>query len=139
MGAGTHGNVGGVAGLAALTELRQGFADPCDRESQYHCVRVVDASTEFPAGRARAMVLDHLLHSINHESWPEALAAPYVHLGPRARRAGYFFAGGGAYTQPRAIRSAMPEARVKVAEVAARRPWVSTEGMRTWPMAASIC
>lgn len=144
----------GIAGLAALTELRQGFANPCDRESQYYCVRVVDASTEFPAGRARAMVLDHLLHSINHESWPEAFAAPYVHLmdelvhhhlGPRARRARYFFAGGGAYTQPRAIRSAMPEARVTVAEldpvvteIAARRLWVSTEGMRVLHMDARL-
>mgnify|MGYP001821482151 CR=1 FL=1 len=39
------------------------------------------------------------------------------HLGPRAGSADYFFAGGGSYSQPRAVLTAFPDARVVVAEL----------------------
>lgn len=113
--------------LTALTGARDGFLDPCDRESQYYCLRVADISHEVPmSGRTHALVLDHLLHGINHRSDPQALLSPYVHLmdelarehlGEAAGHASYFFAGGGAYTQPRAVRARSPEARVVVAEL----------------------
>jgi spermidine synthase len=120
------------AGMVALTllagwgtHLRQGFANPCEHESNYFCVRVVDASQQAPFGEARALVLDHLVHGINHQTQPDMLITPYVHLmqelvaqhfeDQSALR--YFFAGGGSYTQPRAVIAADPSARVTVAEL----------------------
>ena len=110
-----------------LTWQQQGFANPCDRESSYFCLRVVDASAQAPFGEARAMVLDHLVHGINHASEPGMLVAPYVHLMQELadahfaeqseRRLHYFFAGGGSFTQPRALRALDPDAGITVAEV----------------------
>ncbi len=111
----------------ALVHGRQGFTSPCSTESSYFCLRVVDASEQAPFGQARALVLDHLLHGINHESEPEMLISPYVHLmqelaerhfaAEELPRLHYFFAGGGSYTQPRAVREAYPEATITVAEL----------------------
>ena len=69
-----------VLATGSLTWQQRGFANPCDRESSYFCLRVVDASDQVPFGSARAMVLDHLLHGINHASEPGMLVGPYVHL-----------------------------------------------------------
>jgi len=116
----------GVA-VAAATEYKNGFAGSCDRESSYFCLRVVDASHEAPFGRARALVLDHLLHGINHETEPAMLVSPYVHLMQELvnhhfaardlHHLSYFFAGGGSYTQPRAVRHMDAEANIVVAEL----------------------
>jgi spermidine synthase len=116
-----------LIGSAALTRVEDGFASPCDRESSYFCLRVVDASADSPFGSARGLVLDHLLHGINHAEQPDLLISPYVHLmqelierhfdagkQPQLR---YFFAGGGSYTQPRAIIHRTPGASVTVAEL----------------------
>jgi hypothetical protein len=132
--------------VAGAIEIRQGFADPCDEETQYYCIRVVDATAQAPFGQARAMVLDHLLHGINHRERPGLLVAPYVHLmdelalaqlGDDAERARYFFAGGGAYTHPRALRHLAPEAQITVAELdprvteaATRRLFLDPTGIR---------
>ncbi|MCO6411389.1 MAG: fused MFS/spermidine synthase, partial [Thiogranum sp.] len=77
--------------------------------------------------RARGMVLDHLLHGINHESRPDLLLSPYAHLmdelvaahlgDDRQQPPSFFFAGGGAYTQPRAVQVRYPGAHVVVAEL----------------------
>jgi spermidine synthase len=111
----------------ALVHTRQGITSPCSSESSYFCLRVVDASERAPFGRARALVLDHLLHGINHESEPEMLISPYVHLmqelverhfaGQDLPRLHYFFAGGGSYTQPRAVKETYPDATITVAEL----------------------
>ena len=122
-----------LAGLAVLalgitvwTQVRGGFLQPCDRESNYFCIRVVDMSGEVPFGRARGMVLDHLLHGISHETRPELLIAPYTHLmdeliaahlGDRQSPPAFFFAGGGSYTQPRAVQARYPGAKIVVAEL----------------------
>ena len=100
---------------------------PCDIESNYFCLRAVDASDQAPFGTARAMVLDHLLHGVNHQSNPEMLISPYLHLmdeipriqfdETRQQTLNYFFAGGGAYTQPRAIKHNSPHAKIVVAEI----------------------
>ena len=117
--------------LAAITagavDLRDGYASPCDAESSYFCLRVVDASADAPFGRADALILDHLLHGINHAEAPGLLLSPYVHLMqerverhfPPRRHAtlAWFFAGGGAYTQPRAVRALTPDATITVAEL----------------------
>jgi spermidine synthase len=110
-----------------LTRMNNGFVSPCDYESNYFCLRVTDASEQAPFGNARALILDHLLHGINHESEPEMLISPYVHLmqelvlqhfsDDALPSLSYFFAGGGSYTQPRAVRQAFPAAAILVAEL----------------------
>ncbi|MDH3450352.1 MAG: fused MFS/spermidine synthase [Gammaproteobacteria bacterium] len=124
----------GLAGLAALiilvaatTRLKDGYISPCEFESSYFCLRVVDVSEQAPQGTARALVLDHLLHGINHQGDPGMLISPYVHLmqelvnrhfeAATLPALAYFFAGGGSYTQPRAIKHATPTASVTVAEL----------------------
>ncbi len=123
---------------------RGAFANPCDVESSYFCIRVEDASESAPFGEARAMVLDHLEHGINHADDPTLLLTPYAHLmdeliqaqfgGPAQR---YFFAGGGAYTLPRALRAEHPQADIVVAEIdpivtliAQAGMFVTVDGMR---------
>ena len=115
------------AAVAAAIEYKNGFAGSCDRESNYFCLRVVDVSHEAPFGRAHALVLDHLLHGINHETEPAMLISPYVHLmqelvhhhfaSGELPGLAYFFAGGGSYTQPRAVRHLASEASIVVAEL----------------------
>lgn len=109
------------------TAERGGFLGYCDRETSYFCIRVVDMSRDVPFGRARGLVLDHLLHGISHREYPGLLVSPYAHLmdeliavqgsaiTDRPLRA--FFAGGGAYTQPRALRARYPDAEIVIAEL----------------------
>jgi len=122
-----------VLGLAVLalavtgwTQARGGFLQPCDTESNYFCIRVVEMSGKVSSGRARGMVLDHLLHGINHETRPDLLVAAYTHLmdeliaahlGDRQPPPAVFFAGGGSYSQPRAVEARYPGARIVVAEL----------------------
>ncbi|WP_455206975.1 fused MFS/spermidine synthase [Kaarinaea lacus] len=110
----------------ALTQARGGFSNPCQWESNYFCLRVVDVSDP-EYGTAKALILDHLLHGINHPTEPDLLISPYVHAMDEIVRVyfntqedsqlRYFFAGGGAYTQPRAVRAMYPRAQVTVAEL----------------------
>ncbi len=114
-------------GSGALMWKTNGLTSSCQRESAYFCIRVDDQSAEAPFGEARGLVLDHLLHGINHVEMPELLIAPYVHGLDElahtqfARRyeqgLDWFFLGGGAYTQPRAVRALSPASRVTVAEL----------------------
>ena len=100
------------------------------------------------------MVLDHLVHGINYRHWPDSLFTPYVHLmdelvrqylGDRAGHARYFFAGGGAYTSPRAVKAHSPQASITVSEidrdvtqVAQQRLFVNTDGMNILHMDARM-
>jgi hypothetical protein len=139
---------GGLGALALIVLAASGSSgaldDPCDRESSYFCIRVVDESWEMPPGRLRSLVLDHLMHGSNHEQEPGLLAAPYVQLMDElvqwrfGDRNGlrFFFVGGGAYTQPRATLARYPQSRVTVAEldptvteVARERLFVDTSAM----------
>ena len=120
-----------ATGTAAAAILALGASNvlqaPCDRESSYFCIRVADHSADAPYGEARGMVLDHLLHSINHREDPSLMIAPYVHAMDELVHAhfgadyeaglDYFFAGGGAYTQPRAVLALSPDSSVTVAEL----------------------
>ena len=113
------------SGILSLSQ--QGLRGSCDRESQYFCIRVVDHSRDAPFGQARGMVLDHLLHGINHESDPRIIIAPYVHaideivykhFNKRYEDGlDWFFLGGGSYTHPRAVQAQSPESSVTVAEL----------------------
>ncbi len=131
----------------ALLGWRHGLDTSCERESSYYCIRVVDRSADAPFGEARALVLDHLLHGINHRDVAAMLIAPYVqaidelthaHFGA-AYDAGldWFFAGGGAYSLPRAVQALSPSARITVAELdpavtltAVEALFLQPEGMR---------
>ncbi|MGB5736913.1 MAG: fused MFS/spermidine synthase, partial [Thiohalocapsa sp.] len=114
-------------GSGTLMGLRHGLTTSCDRESAYFCIRVVDQTALAPFGEARGLVLDHLLHGINHRDAPEMLIAPYVHgideLAYAQFGADYdqglrwFFAGGGAYSQPRALEALSPASDITIAEL----------------------
>jgi spermidine synthase len=87
------------------------------------------------------------MHGINHDSEPSMMISPYVHLmdelvlnhfgEQRANELNYFFAGGGSYTQPRAVKAMSPDAGITVAEldsavtdIVQKDMFVSTDGMR---------
>lgn len=133
--------------VTLMTQFSRGFDNPCDQESNYFCLRVVDMSEKAPFGSAKALVLDHLIHGINHETQADMLISPYVHLmqelifrhfsAEKVAQLNYFFAGGGAYTQPRALQASSPGASVTVAEldrmvtlVAQQELYVDTDKMR---------
>ena len=134
--------------------LRGGMQGYCDKESAYFCIRVVNAAEMVPRGDARALVLDHLVHGINYRHWPDTLFTPYVHmmdelvmfhLGKEAKTANYFFAGGGAYTSPRAVKAHSPDASITVSEIdkdvtriAEERLFLDSEGMRIMHMDARM-
>jgi spermidine synthase len=112
--------------ITGMTQTRGGFLKPCDHESNYFCIRVIDMSRQAPYGHARGLVLDHLLHGISHEKVPDLLVSPYTHLmdeliaahlDDRRQPPAFFFAGGGSYTQPRAVQVRYPGARIVVAEL----------------------
>ncbi|WP_156427555.1 fused MFS/spermidine synthase [Thiohalocapsa sp. ML1] len=116
-----------VLGAGALAALSGGLRSTCDRESAYFCIRVVEQPAVAAPGTARGLVLDHLLHGINHLAEPDLLIAPYVHgldelaythfQGAYDDGLRWFFAGGGAYSQPRAVAALSPGSRITVAEL----------------------
>lgn len=113
--------------VAGLTEARNGYKSPCLKESNYFCIRVDDVSDMAPFGEAKAMVLDHLMHGVNHKQEAGMLVSPYVHLmdeivishfgADKSESISYFFAGGGAFTQPRSVKRFNPNAVITVAEI----------------------
>jgi MFS family permease len=121
----TAAAVGLVALFCYLAWTRDGLVSPCDRESRYYCIRIVDEAGIAGWGEARTLVLDHLAHGISHREDARLLVAPYVHLIdellarlPHSSSApAYYFAGGGSYTLPRALRARLPDALLIVAEI----------------------
>jgi predicted membrane-bound spermidine synthase len=139
--------IAAAVGLVLATDARNGFSNPCDSESNYFCIRIVDASDQVPFGTARSLILDHLVHGTNHQSEPGLLISPYVqlidelaldHFGEeKAETLRWFFAGGGAYTLPRSVQARTPGAAVTVAELdpmvtrsAEENLFLRTDGMR---------
>ena len=111
--------------LVLLIWLEDGFASPCDVESSYYCLRVVDETD--PAGvlQGRSLVIDHMVHSTNSRHDPGLLWVPYAHAMdtliqayyPGASPGSFLFGGGGAYTLPRAVLHRDPGAAVTVSEI----------------------
>ena len=116
-----------------------GLANPCESETSYYCLRVVD---EFPEEHtdgpdsasnndhsaqavARTLVIDHMVHSTNVLDDPAELWTPYVHAMdniidqhfPNRDRLSYFFAGGGAFTHPRSVANRFPDTELIVSEI----------------------
>lgn len=111
--------------LLGIIQIDTFSKNPCDQESNYFCIRVVDENLPAEFGEVRSMVLDHLSHGTNVRDEPSLLVAPYVHAMDELiqqhfsnqEQLRYFFAGGGAYTHPRAILSTTPKAEIHVAEL----------------------
>jgi MFS family permease len=132
-----------LAGGFGLAQM-PGFAAPCERESDYYCIRIVDFAPQ--SGRASAaMVLDHLAHSINDRDDPGLLYSPYLHfvalrterlLQGRAPQA--YFIGGGAFTLPRAWAARFPEAKLTVAEIDPAVTAMATKAMWLDPAAPAL-
>lgn len=127
----------GVAGAALLQP------DPCTRESDYFCIRVVELSDD-PDSPVRLMVLDHLVHGITDGADPQAMLTPHgmmqdglsrMRMEGRADWSG-FVIGGGTYTVPRAwaarggIDVTVAEIDPVVTEVAVRDFWFDPAGAR---------
>ena len=130
----------GVLLLAALaagvgTLFNPALASPCDRESSYFCIRTVDDGEHATLGKARSLVLDHLLHGTNVENDGTYLQAPYVQLMQELMCRHHhdkaslsaFFIGGGAYTQPRALWLASMPVDITVAELDPTVTWTARE------------
>jgi hypothetical protein len=137
-----------VAALAVIVTVgvitaRGALGTSCDDESAYFCIRVVDDPEGMAPGTARGLVLDHLLHGINDLSQPDLLVAPYVHgldelahaqfLGAYEDGLDWFFAGGGAYSQPRALGALSPASRLTVAELDPRVTLTAVESLDLAP------
>lgn len=116
--------VAATLSLLALGFQSNAFTSNCDTESNYYCIRIVDAQTT--VGRpSRVLILDHLGHGINVRDEPATLVSAYVELQDQLIKRAYpqdsnlqaFFIGGGAYTLPRAWLASFPNANITVAEI----------------------
>jgi spermidine synthase len=92
-------------GLSAVSATR---LSPCDVESQYYCIRVVDVSSAENVP-VRRMVLDHLAHGTSARDAPRVMFTEFtamIDAIARGRMEGRnfsaFFIGGGTYSVPRA-------------------------------------
>ena len=115
-----------VATLVALTAWSSGgFRSPCDVESSYYCLRVVEEKDEVGIERGRSLIIDHMLHSTNAKHDPSLLLTPYLHAMDTLISAHFehrepnkfLFGGGGAYTLPRAIQHRNTDTEIWVSEV----------------------
>ena len=118
--------------------------DPCTRESNYFCIRVVDISPG-PSEPVRLMVLDHLVHGVSDGIDPAAMLTPHGMMQDglsRMRMDGRehwdgFIIGGGTYTVPRAwvemgepVDVTVAEVDPAVTEVAAESFWFDPDSAR---------
>lgn len=114
-----------LAGISGTTRFAEGLSNPCTRESQYYCLRVIDELDDAGKLHGRSLVIDHMLHSTSLLDQPDLLWTPYVHgmdtlvhrYFPDPGRLRYFFAGGGAYTHPRSLAFRYPQADIVVSEI----------------------
>ena len=107
----------------AISAGTTGLSDPCTRESQYFCIRILDASPQARAP-ARVMVLDHLGHGIAAENDPKRLVTPHTALLASLSRIrmidkafSAYFIGGGSYSIPRAWSGDPAVSAMTVAEI----------------------
>lgn len=117
-----------AAALAVLLPLLLAGAalarpDPCTRESDYFCIRVIEEPG--PGGDLRRlMVLDHLVHGISSRDHPSQMltyhaaaldALATTRMADRPFSA--FFIGGGTYSLPRSWAAMGLQAEMTVAEI----------------------
>ncbi len=112
-------------GVVAITDRVNGFIAPCDIESQYYCLRVIENSDQPDFRNTGSLVIDHLIHGTNDLDDPESLLTPYIHAMDtliesrysRSTPLRYFFMGGGAYTYPRALVARHEANEIVVSEI----------------------
>lgn len=116
-----------VAGLVALfalrAETRDRYKAPCDIESNYYCIRVLETFQNGHVGRM--LMLDRLIHSYVVLDDPMALDYGYeqaysnltrIHATGRAP-IDTLFIGGGGYSFPRYVEATYPASTVDVVEI----------------------
>lgn len=113
-----------IAGLFVLrAETRGRYEAPCDVESDYFCIKVLD--TYANGHPARMLMLDHLIHSYVVPDDPTALDYGYeraytslteTHATGRPQL-DTLFIGGGGYSFPRYIEAAYSQSTVDVIEI----------------------
>lgn len=117
--------LGAVAAITAIAGRVDGFASPCDEESRYYCLRVVEETDGNGEAWARSLVIDHMRHGTNVLDDTQALWTPYIHgmdtlveaRFPVGKPLQYFFVGGGTYTHPRALADRTPRPKIVVSEI----------------------
>ncbi|MGI9382189.1 MAG: fused MFS/spermidine synthase, partial [Methyloligellaceae bacterium] len=139
--AGLSGLVVVATAVTAWGLSSKAFVSACDRESPYHCVRVIDSRGQ-TGSPSRLMVLDHLGHGVNLRDEQAPLWSSYVALSDHlvaarfdpARPLRAFFIGGGAYTLPRywlarrqAVELVVAEIDPAVTAVAESHFWLSAD------------
>lgn len=99
------------------------YAAPCDIESNYYCIKVLETSAR--GHPARMLMLDRLVHSYVVPDDPTALDYGYeqaysnltqVHAAGRSRL-DTLFIGGGGYSFPRYVEAVYPASSIDVIEI----------------------
>ncbi|MBX2870186.1 MAG: fused MFS/spermidine synthase [Acidiferrobacterales bacterium] len=111
--------------LISFTYGINGLTSPCNKESSFYCLRVVDERDGNNQTFARTLILDHMVHSTNVVNNPGLLITPYIQVMdalidqrfPDRSNLRYFFAGGGAYTHPRSVAYRFPHSDIVVSEI----------------------
>ena len=114
----------GVVVLFALrAETRDRYRAPCDVESNYYCIKVIETYEKGHVGRM--LMLDRLIHSYVVLDDPTALDYGYeqaysnltrVHAAGRSQL-DTLFIGGGGYSFPRYVEATYPSSTVDVVEI----------------------
>lgn len=127
-----------VAGLAVTR------ADPCDTESRYFCIRVIDVAAS-PESPVNLMVLDHLAHGITARDAAQVMftdhGAMMDHLGRahfEGREARVFVIGGGSFTIPRSWSFLDPRPDMVVSEIDPEVTRVASEDFWFDPATAEV-
>lgn len=110
-------------GTVAVRSLAGRYAAPCDVESNYYCIKVIETSQNGHA--ARMLMLDRLIHSYVVPDDPFALDYGYeraylnltqAHATSRSAM-DTLFIGAGGYSFPRYVEAAYPSSTIDVVEI----------------------
>jgi spermidine synthase len=120
-GAGALARAGVV--FAFVLWLGSGYRAPCLVESSYYCIQVLETSAD--GHPARALMLDHLIHSYVVLDDPKALDYGYEHAYADLTRTAAtgraaidtLFVGGGGYAFPRYVEAVYPTGMTDVVEI----------------------
>ena len=109
--------------MVGVQRARGRYAAPCDVESNYYCIKVIETSQNGHA--ARMLMLDRLIHSFIVPDDPRALDYGYERAYSNLTQAhatggsqiDTLFIGGGGYSFPRYIEAVYPSSTVDVIEI----------------------
>jgi spermidine synthase len=117
--------IGCAVAIVLVVEVRwvlQRYAAPCDIESNYYCIKVLETTQSGHA--ARMLKLDRLIHSFIVPDDPRALDYGYERAYSNLTQAhatgpaiDTLFIGGGGYSFPRYVETVYPTSTVDVIEI----------------------